>query len=592
MRYLFTTTCRRLVVPQISICLGLSIGVLSSGMAAARPLPDSASFPRSNAVSDSVSPTSNSISDSTSNLVSDSVPVEPVAQQSAQVEPAPTEHPTEPALTEPATEPAPASAQPEPVPALQPTCVAGCNRTAQFVFRTPSGSIGLFSSNRAIAPVPAAPAAAPAAVAPTAVTPPNARDTGAHDTGARDTGARNQQFGVSPLSSPPAAVSVPTTDSDYQADSAQQTDSDYQAPFPPSSNPASPTAPAVPPVTPTAQPTAQVDFPMRRTPVTPPSLRIQGVYIYVGGDSSARARLVGVYPLTPNVQAGGSIDLTAGEGDLFDEDGEDGVSINELYLAASLRDLPNLRFVVGQLDLTSYFDRNSFAKDGETQFFNPVFQTNPALTAVGIGSRPGALVNWSITDDLEARTAIFSSDRSISDFELDGFAGELGLRLAENFIIRGTYATGRDGGSDTGFREIFSIRNGRGLREDDREEAYGVNAELFIPEIRMGIFGRYGRYENLEINEGGDTFVVGLTFLDLFLPDDRLGIGYGQELSNSGFREELGNGISDVGEIFYDFEVLPNLRLGFTLQALDDFSETVAGVRVRTVFDLLPRRSQ
>jgi hypothetical protein len=128
-----------------------------------------------------------------------------------------------------------------------------------------------------------------------------------------------------------------------------------------------------------------------------------------------------VYPLTPNLLFGGSLDLT--DGDAFSDSQTEGLSLNELYLAASLPDLPNLRFVVGQLDLTSYFDRNSFAKDGASQFFNPVFQTNPALTAAAIGSRPGLLINWSLNDNIEARAAAFSSDRSISDFQLDGFAG-------------------------------------------------------------------------------------------------------------------------------------------------------------------------
>jgi len=277
----------------------------------------------------------------------------------------------------------------------------------------------------------------------------------------------------------------------------------------------------------------------------------------------------------------------------FSENNQDGVSINELYLAASLRDLPNLRFVVGQLDLTSYFDRNSFAKDRASQFFNPIFQTNAALAAAGIGSRPGALINWSVTDSLEARAAVFSSDRSISDFSLDGFAGELGLRLGRNFIIRGTYATGRDGGAGTSFREVGQVNRdgGSGLRSSDREEAYGVNAELFIPNLNLGLFGRYGRYDNKDMGQGGDTYVFGLTFLDLFLPNDRLGIGYGRELSNDRLRRDAGNSIPDAAEIFYDFQVIPHLRLGFTFQALRDFSETIAGVRVRTEFDLLPRRT-
>ncbi|NJN55999.1 MAG: carbohydrate porin [Leptolyngbyaceae cyanobacterium SL_5_9] len=255
--------------------------------------------------------------------------------------------------------------------------------------------------------------------------------------------------------------------------------------------------------------------------------------------------------------------------------------------------MPNLRFVVGQLDLTSYFDRNSFAKDGASQFFNPVFQTNPALTATGIGSRPAALVNWSLTDNIEARAAVFSSSRNIGDFDLDGFAGEVAFWLG-NAIIRGTYATGSDAGNDSGFNEIFDIDRGNGefgLRDSDRESAYGVNAEIFVPELNMGVFARYGRYENRDLDASGDTYSGGVTFLDLFMPNDRLGLAYGRGLSNESLRSRSDRDIPDVAEIFYDFSVLPNLRLGFTLQQIDGFSETIAGFRIRTEFDVTPRGS-
>ncbi|MBE9182399.1 porin, partial [Oculatella sp. LEGE 06141] len=320
--------------------------------------------------------------------------------------------------------------------------------------------------------------------------------------------------------------------------------------------------------------------------LTPPALRFQGVYVLQGDESSARARLSGLYPLSPRVQAGATLDLTTGEA--FADSPDEGLSINELYIAAALENVPNLRFVLGQLDLTSYFDRNSFAKDGASQFFNPVFQTNPALAATAISSRPGALVNWSITDTLEARAAVFSSARSIGDFALDAFAGEVGLRLG-NAIIRGTYVSARDGGSNSGFGEIFSIDRGDGQRgpfDDDREESYGINAEYFIPEINMGIFGRYGRYENRDLDEGGDTYSGGVSFLDVFSEGDRLGLAYGRGLSNQRLRREDDRN-PDVLELFYDFRLLPNLRLGLTLQQLNEFSESIAGLRIRTDFDLM-----
>ncbi|MEQ8757493.1 MAG: hypothetical protein RID09_28750 [Coleofasciculus sp. G1-WW12-02] len=334
------------------------------------------------------------------------------------------------------------------------------------------------------------------------------------------------------------------------------------------------------------QPNQPASSLLRSTALRDPSLQFQGTYVVQGDSSVARARLAGVYPLTPRALFAATLDLTSEDSGLADSPNQ-GLNINELYFAtAPFTDLPNLRFVIGQLDLTSYFDRNSFAKDGVTHFFNPVFQTNPALSATGISPRPGFLVNWTLTDNIEAKAAAFSSSASIGDFALDGFAGEIGLRYG-NGIIRGTYATDRDGGSETGFNEIFSIARGDnnfGIEEDDREEAYGLNAEYFIPEWNMGVFGRYGRYINREIDEAATTYSFGVSFLDVFTQNDRLGLGYGQELSNNESQED-----PDVLELFYDFRFLPNLRLGFTLQQRNNFSETDVGVRLKTEFDVIPR---
>jgi len=348
------------------------------------------------------------------------------------------------------------------------------------------------------------------------------------------------------------------------------------------------------PSTPTPGSTSTSSKPLvRSTALNQPELKFQGVYIYQGSEGSGRARVTGTLPLTPRVLVGGTLDFV--DGRAFTDSENQGISLNELYLATSIPDLPNLRFVVGQLDLTSYFDRNSFAKDGASMFFNPVFQTNPALAATGIGSRQAALVNWSITDNAEAKAAVFSSSRDLNDFSVDGFAGELGIRFG-NTIVRGTYATNRDGGRRDGFREIFQVDRGNGrtgLLRDDREEAFGINAETYFPDLKMGVFGRYGQYYNRGIDRTASTYSFGVTFLDLFAKNDRLGIAYGRELSNEGLRRQSGDRTPDAFEVFYDFALLPNLRLGFSFQSADNFSETILGIRLKTDFNLVsPKVSQ
>jgi Carbohydrate-selective porin, OprB family len=321
-----------------------------------------------------------------------------------------------------------------------------------------------------------------------------------------------------------------------------------------------------------------------------PSIQLQGVLLNQGDEFSARARMSAIYAISPDALFGAVVDLTTGSD--FSDSRVAGLSINELYLAVSPSSLPGLRFVVGQMDLTSYFDRNSFAKDGATHFFNPVFQTNPALSATGIASRPGVLVNWAITDNLEVKAATFSSSRNLGDFAFDAFAGEVALR-AGNLILRGTYASDRDAGQGDGFREAFQISRSdgaTGTRSGDREAAYGVNGEWFVPSLKLGLFGRYGRYDNLTLGQGGDTYSVGFNFLDLLMPYDRLGLGYGRGLSNDDLRRQGDTKVPDVLELFYDFRISDNLRLGFTVQERNQFSETVVGFRLKTQFDLFNRR--
>ncbi|NJL22980.1 MAG: porin [Leptolyngbyaceae cyanobacterium SM1_3_5] len=321
-----------------------------------------------------------------------------------------------------------------------------------------------------------------------------------------------------------------------------------------------------------------------------PLVRVQGAIVVQGDETSARARLTAEYAISPNVLIGTTIDLTTGNA--FVDSESEGFNVNELYVAVSPEGLPGLRFVAGMVDLTSYFDRNSFAKDGVTHFFNPVFQTNPALAVTGIGSRPSALVIWQLNDSIEVKAATFSSSRNLDEFAFDGFAGELGVRLGD-LIVRGTFSSDRDDGQNDGFREIFSFDRGNGdfgLESDDRELAYGINAEWWIPNANLGLFGRYGRYENLELDRGGDTFSFGLNLLDLFMPDDRLGLAYGQQLSNSQLRQDEGDRVPDVLELFYDARISPNLRAGVSLQQRDAFSETVLGFRLRADFDLLGGR--
>ena len=340
--------------------------------------------------------------------------------------------------------------------------------------------------------------------------------------------------------------------------------------------------------TPSTQDVAQTSTPAPEATLAPAErseVFVQAAYLQEGSEGSARLRAGGIYVLSPSVFAGATIDLSTGQA--FSDTDQTGLSLSELYLTASPANLSELRFTVGLMDLTSYLDRNSFAKDSLTHFFNPVFQTNPALSTVNVASRPGALVNWTPVDALSLTATAFSSSRSLSDFAIDSFAGEVGVRFG-NAIMRGTYVSSVDAGRRDGFSEIFAIDRGNGQfgpLPGDRETGFGLNAEAFIPNLKLGFFGRYGWYTNQTLGVSGQTYSLGVNGLDVFMPGDRLGLGYGRQLSNDGLRAASGGPVPDVWELFYDAQIIDNLRAGVSVQQRNAFSETYLGFRVR--YDLM-----
>lgn len=81
------------------------------------------------------------------------------------------------------------------------------------------------------------------------------------------------------------------------------------------------------------------------------------------------------------------ISLDANSGSTQSSDGQDVVLIPEAWAEFSLLD-DNIKFTVGKLDLTNYFDNNNFANDEYSQFITsgfvnsaaiPIFETTPAI---------------------------------------------------------------------------------------------------------------------------------------------------------------------------------------------------------------------
>jgi len=286
------------------------------------------------------------------------------------------------------------------------------------------------------------------------------------------------------------------------------------------------------------------------------------------------------YTLGSNTILGLDMDFIAGS--LF---GPGGVDVRQLFIAQSIPGFENLRFLAGKLDLTAAFDRNSFAKDNLTHFFNFNFGTNPALVAGGLGAKPAFLADWLITDNFSVKLAPFASQFVGDLFQFDSLAGEVAVRFEENYVARFTFVTGRDTGIST-FRE--NDRLFRPILPGDRVTAFGFNGEAFFPEIRLGAFFRYGYYRSEVTQVDADFFSLGVNLLDIFRAGDRLGVGYARALSNANLLLP-GENTPDVVEVFYDLNVRERLRVGISAQAQDGFSRGVFGVRARLDFPIVPR---
>ncbi len=316
-------------------------------------------------------------------------------------------------------------------------------------------------------------------------------------------------------------------------------------------------------------------------------LQVQGTYIQQGDEVTGQARASVSYPITDYSEISGAVEFT--QGNALSNSAED-LRIQELYYNAQLPGQSNVNLTVGKTDLTSHFDRNSFAKDGTTHFFNSALQSNPALVSAGMASRPAAVARWRASDGVMVKGAVFSSDPELTELGANGAAAEVGIWQG-NTLVRATYVTGEDRGAETSFQEAYSLPRGggqTGVKPGDREHALGLNAETYFPGKKVGAFARYGWYHNSGLGESAQTYSAGINALDVWRDRDRLGVAYGRDLSNEQLRKQQGQSIPDVAEVFYDAPITKNVRAGITLQQRNGFSETVVGFRVKAQFMASP----
>jgi len=245
---------------------------------------------------------------------------------------------------------------------------------------------------------------------------------------------------------------------------------------------------------------------------------------------------------------------------------QNALSMREAWLMTELLD-QKLSLVVGQLDLTNYFDSNAAANDETTQFLSDALVNNPmlGLSENGAGMTviydPKSAFNFKLGYQQSTRTATNLSD-------------SLFLLLEAGYQAN-PFHTG-EGNYRIWYRED---NTGNGT------SAYGVSLDQKLM-AGVTLFGRYGSGENASSSDRDSFYSAGLQF-DAglgFNPEDAFGIGYAYTTLATLEKEKLFEG-------YYNLAMTEKLRLTFHLTLLEEQrvdtnvdSYVISGVRLQTNF--------
>lgn len=219
----------------------------------------------------------------------------------------------------------------------------------------------------------------------------------------------------------------------------------------------------------------------------------------------------------------------------------------------------NVRFNVGKLDVTHYFDGNAFAASETRQFLNDALVRNPVLREPPNG--PGAAVrvshgDWRYAFGVHAPDAI--------DGDLSGLPyviGELGRRNI--FSQRGQYRW---------WARVGSVPEQR----DDVTWGTGVSIDQLVSE-NIGVFLRAGLSRSDGEALTSHAWSLGVQHAPDWLgrPKDVLGIGYAFQHESAG-RER-------IGEIYYNVSLADWCQIIANVEWIFSGPNQVTGRRNRDV---------
>ncbi|MBI5747476.1 MAG: carbohydrate porin [Nitrospirae bacterium] len=254
-------------------------------------------------------------------------------------------------------------------------------------------------------------------------------------------------------------------------------------------------------------------------------------------------------------EAVGSLSRLNTDAETFGVGVTDQVKVREAWLHMSLMG-DRVKAVVGKIDLTNYFDRNSVANDETAKFLNTALVNNPLLAQPPNG--PGLAVRYEPGREIGAGIGLQSPDNSGSTIVEKVYAiAELDYHTHLLFAREGNYR--------------FWGKIGRDADDlDNKTWGVGISLDQQMS-TRITAFARAGVGRTEDESRNAHAWSTGLEIGSPFkaLIKDRAGFAFSRQVEE--------DGSESIGEGYYNHFLTERLAVAFDLQWLFSGKNQITG---------------
>lgn len=216
----------------------------------------------------------------------------------------------------------------------------------------------------------------------------------------------------------------------------------------------------------------------------------------------------------------------------------DTVHLTQVYYEHSFG--PGLVVSAGQLDITGYFDTNSFANNERTQFLANTFVNNPAVEFGGTDNfySPGVRVTWWPVENVDISVGAFEGNGDYVDaFDNPFYMAELNFALKPagregNYRV---YYWNRQGRSDSELANTADPDNTGLIKAENK--GFGVSIDQMVTE-NLGVWLRAGE-QSKKVAQFNAHLSLGVNISGAAFgrPDDSIGLGVGSSRMSKVYRD-------------------------------------------------------